>query len=115
MDDRTFKILQELAANLDTTAEFLWGVLLRQAFISGIIDILQYCLIIGVSYAYYKWVVSEKRDFSTGGDSLPVAWVLGALLAVLLIIMFFAFPNTITNFANPDYSALKSILSAIKK
>jgi hypothetical protein len=38
MDDKTFQALTNLATKLGTTAEHMWGVLLRQAPITGVID-----------------------------------------------------------------------------
>lgn len=39
MDDKTLQALTTLAVKLGTTAEYLWGVLLRQAPITGAIDL----------------------------------------------------------------------------
>ncbi len=44
MDEQIEKLLRELAEKLGTTAEHLWGVLMRQAPISGVIGILVFVL-----------------------------------------------------------------------
>ena len=40
MDDKTLQALNALANKLGTTAEYLWGVLLRQAPLTGVIDLM---------------------------------------------------------------------------
>jgi len=115
MNDQTAVLLQNLANKLGTTSEYLWGVLLRQATISGITDILQYIIIAVAGFAYYRWATSKNRDFGPGGDSWPAALVIGIPLAALVVISFFCFPTTIAALVNPEYWALDRVLSAIKK
>lgn len=113
MDDKTATLLQQLATKLGTTGEYLWGVLVRQAAVSGITDLIQYGILFGCVYGYCKWMTSGERDFESGGDSWPLALLLGVPLGIIVIIAFFCFPNTITAFVNPEYWALKRVLSVV--
>ena len=40
MNDQTLELIRDLAEKLGTTTEHLWGVLMTQAFISGIGDVI---------------------------------------------------------------------------
>lgn len=48
MNDNTRQLLEQLAVKLGTTVEHLWGVLIRQAPVSGLISILGYIAVIAV-------------------------------------------------------------------
>jgi hypothetical protein len=115
VNDQTAALLQNLANKLGTTSEYLWGVLIRQAPISGTADLIQFSIFGIAAYFFYKWVTSENRDFSDGGDSWPGAIFIGLPLVLILIVIFFCFPNTLYAFFNPEYWALDHVLSAVKK
>lgn len=114
MDDKTSTLLNQLATKLGTTGEYLWGVLVKQAAVAGVTDLIQYAVILGCVYGYHKWANSEKRDFGDGGDSWPLALLVGIPLGIIVIIAFFCFPNTITAFVNPEYWALQRVLEAVR-
>lgn len=114
MDDKQVELLQALAEKLGTTVGYLWTVLIRQATVSGITDILQYIVLTICVYIFCKWLRSDKRDFTNGGDSWPLALILGIPLLLIVVIAFFCFPNTITAFVNPEYWALDHVLAAVK-
>ena len=40
MNDQTVQLLRELAEKFGTTTEHLWGVLIKQAYISGVGDLI---------------------------------------------------------------------------
>lgn len=110
-------LLDKLASQLGTTSKYLWKVLIRQAPISGILDILQYILIVIMiwgSYYTYSWAhkMVEDKDW----DETTYAWpvITGLITVIFLITAFFSFPNTITKFINPEYWALKEIIGSAK-
>lgn len=114
MNDKAISLLQALAEKMGTTTQYLWSVLLKQAPISGITDLIQYAIIAVGAYLYWRWVASDKRDFSSGGDSWPGGLILGALVAIFVGAAFFSFPHTVAAFINPEYWALDKVLSAVK-
>lgn len=113
MDDKTAMLLQKLADKLGTTTEYLWGVMVRQAPVAGITDIIQYTILGVCVYAFVRWLRSDKRDFTEGG-SFVVALFIGTPLVIIVIVAFFAISNTITAFANPEYWALQRVINAAK-
>jgi len=109
------KLLSELALSLGTTSEFLWSILIKQAFISGVIDIVQYVLII---MGCWGWWLVTKRVSAKIEDSweeenyiwVAIVWV---FLLALVLSIFFNIQNTVASFINPGYWALDHIMSNI--
>lgn len=56
MNDATPQALTALAAKLGTTAEYLWGVLLKQATITGVIDVFWGTVLFAIS-VLALWIV----------------------------------------------------------
>lgn len=122
MDDKYQQLIEVLAAKLGTTAEHLWGVLVRQAPISGAVDLV-WC--IAIAAAAWWWVALTKRKTTrpqkTEDDRYPraewedermaMAWV-GSLMAVAfaLICIIASAQGIVAAFANPEYWALKQLM-----
>jgi predicted membrane channel-forming protein YqfA (hemolysin III family) len=107
------KRLDALAAKLGTTGEHLWGVLLRQARIEAWSNLMLFvfALIVGCLSCFVISKVSKRDD---SDDFIPVS-----LICILLAIGALAFvvelPGEIlTKFLNPEYWALKQIVSGAK-
>lgn len=113
MNESTEKLIRELAEKLGTTTEHLWEVMVKQAFYSGVIDLIQYGLLGVALIAYYKvglvkFKVWEKADFIPG---IGLLLVVGLVLSFVTMFAMFSFGDTIIAFVNPEYWALKKILS----
>ena len=112
----TAEVLDKLAAKLGVTAQYLWGVLLKQAPIAAVLDILQDIIIIGwvcilVKLTRWAWKKTEKGwDEAPTALGLTVAWV---FTAVMICVVFFSFTGTITAIVNPEYWALDRLLSSM--
>ena len=61
MNDQTAALLQNLANKLGTTSEYLWGILLRQATLSGTTDLIQYAILGVLTYFFYKCVLRTSE------------------------------------------------------
>lgn len=61
MDDKYQQMIEALAAKLGTTAEHLWGVLVRQAPITGAVD-LAICVVLAALTAWWVSVVNRKTQ-----------------------------------------------------
>ena len=114
MDDKTLQALTALAAKLGTTAEYLWGVLLKQAPISGALDL----AVIAAWAAACVWLVRLVRRKTTGpapawNDEMGrvFSWI-GAGLTCFLVFFVGALsiPDAVTAIVNPEYWALRQIL-----
>jgi len=111
VNKETVDLIRDLAAKLGTTAEHLWGVLLRQAPISGATDLMQYALLAVAVALWWKWVKATKKrgQYRDEAAWIPVGTV-GVALAVMVGVAFFSFPTTVAAFFNPEYWALKQVM-----
>jgi hypothetical protein len=116
MNEATAKLIEELAAKLGTTAEHLWGVLVRQAPISAtVIAALTLAWVVVLVCGWRFAVRSMKRS---NEDSILCADEVRAVVIVALILVSIATAVTITigsvgcvsAFANPEYWALKQVM-----
>lgn len=113
MNEQTAKLIQDLAAKLGTTAEHLWGVLVRQAPLSAAIDLIQLVVIWVIAFGLLKRAAVAWKKSETEDNEVEVgAYSLFAGLAVVAgIAVFLACPHGIVSgFFNPEYWALKQIL-----
>jgi ribose/xylose/arabinose/galactoside ABC-type transport system permease subunit len=122
MDDKTLQAMTALAAKLGTTAEYLWGVLLRQAPITGAVDLLVMAAWVAAALCFLRYVRAKTtRPPGTRDDPFPraqwdgdatfFAWAGAILFAVLTgLIVGASLSTTIAALVNPEYWALRQIL-----
>jgi hypothetical protein len=121
------ELLGQLAEKLGTTVEKLWAVLLKQAPISGIIDLV---ICIGM-VAFSVWVfrfVNRKttvheivdgkwtnKEAEWEDEGAFFSWVaVGAIFLLTIICVASEAENITAAFFNPEYWALTKILSKVK-
>ena len=120
MNEATVKLIEELAAKLGTTAEHLWGVLIKQAPISSICDILALFifgmgLFLAGKFINKKTSPDENGDRDWDGDGIGVAWLIFSIVTLVYIsIALLGFGDIMAGFINPEYWALQKILYSIK-
>ncbi len=122
MDEKFQQLIEALAAKLGTTAEHLWGVLVRQAPISGAVDLVL-CVVIAAVTVW--WVALVKRKTTcppeTETNRYPkaewrdevafLAWLVTVIFGVLaLISVIGSAQGIVAAFANPEYWALKQLV-----
>jgi len=115
--ERALDLLAALAARLGTTADHLWPVLVRQAFLHGVV-----LLVVGVLLggglllvcrlsARRSWELGEKREFSPQeGPLIAVAIVSGVVATVLLPLTL---AGGVLRVLNPEFYALRYVLEAL--
>ena len=122
MNETTDKLIRDLAEKLGTTADHLWGVLCRQATISGVTNL----LVIGVwailLVCAFKFVQRKTTTpLKTEEDRYPRAeWdeegksvarvVFGAATIITVLIVGCNLEYIIGSLLNPEYWALKQIV-----
>jgi hypothetical protein len=119
MDNKTEALIRELANKFGTTVEHLWGVMIKQAYISSIVDIIQYIIIILAVIAFIKlhkkFLKPAEDDYSIYEDNdewLPaLMFAFGFALTIIVVISFLSIGSTITGFINPEYWALDHIIN----
>lgn len=117
MDDKTAVLIQSLAEKLGTTSEYLWGVLVKQAPISGMIDLVVLSAWAAVLLVVFRLIqrevgsVTEGYDMTWKGMKLTIWWV---AFGIYLMCFFICISSVITSIVNPEYWALKEILGAVR-
>ena len=114
MDDKTLQALTALANKLGITAEYLWGVLVRQAPITGTISLVVMsgwvagCVLL---VRFVQRTTGGDRTECAGDTGRAWAWV-GAIgvCAVVVLIVGFEFSPAVSAIVNPEYWALRQIL-----
>jgi phosphoglycerol transferase MdoB-like AlkP superfamily enzyme len=122
MDDKTLLALGMLAEKLGTTSEYLWGALLKQAPISGVVD-----LVVLIAFVVAVWFWAKFVKFKTTpaaptdeckypraewSEELAAAAWLSVVVAVFIFVCVFAksLQGIVAAFFNPEFWALKQIL-----
>lgn len=121
MDSKTEALIRELATKLGTTVDHLWSVMIKQAFVSSMISIFQYLLIIAgviVWVKIHKWLSEKEGDGYSNmryddyelAAGVPMI-ITGIMLLILVVVSLFSITDTITGFVNPEYWALDHIIN----
>lgn len=126
MEDKAFEYIDAIAANLGVAAEHVYGALLKQAMVSGLISVLYIIICLAVSYVIikilktvYADVKAEEESLFVDGFGISLAGVFAVIFGgIAIVIMFFVImaeiSNATTALLNPEYWALKEILDTIK-
>lgn len=107
MNEQTRVLLTQLAESLGTTVEYLWGALLRQAFLNGSLTLL-WCIVMVITAVW--WVTSWRKIkiVAESADEHLVVWANTVLVVPLVVLILISCSgNIITAFFNPEYWALE--------
>ena len=122
MNEQTEKLIRELTDKLGTTAEHLWGVLIRQAGISGTINLLvcaAWCALLVWGYRLVrrkttkppKTKDNEWPHSEWDGDGAGLAWAIWGIATVVTTLVIGCNLEYITGaLLNPEYWALKQVV-----
>lgn len=125
MDEKTLQALTALANKLGTTAEYLWGVLVKQAPITGVIDLVLMAALVLLTVMWCRFVMRKTTaPKPTEEDRYPhadweeedaiAAWLsAGVLVSFTVLIVMLHLATAMTALVNPEYWALRQILQLI--
>ena len=117
MTDQIMEILHVLAEKFGTTTEFLWGIMVRQAYVVGISQILAFVMAGLFVFAWNRYVWSirlpEDPQEDRGGDKtfgIMMVRLFGVVGACMWAMMFLCGLTEITTaLVNPEYWAIKQV------
>ena len=123
MNDKTLQLLTELANKLGTTADHLWGILLKQVPITAWTEAIVATLVLAAWVRGYIFIkLKTKKGPSPHspeyppraaweGDDADMAWYAFGIVGIaVFVVVIFATTTIATAVFNPEYLALKQIL-----
>lgn len=111
------KRLDALADKLGTTGQYLWTVLVKQAYVVGFTDFIWVGFYIGAAYAlykagnYFRETADEERE---GAFWVPaiISWI--AVVGMVIGVFYNAIEG-VQYLINPQYYALHEVLQTLGK
>lgn len=126
MEKSIAMVLEQLSNKLGTTVEHLWSVLVKQATVDAVINIVCIIIVAALGVLLYKLHKKFSKETKPQEESYTsteyerhesTAIIMGistAVWAIIAIVMFFCLiPETITALVNPEYTALKNVLTML--
>lgn len=122
MNEETLQAVTALAQKLGTTTEYLWSVLIQQAYLEAGLSFIQLIVwsictffIIKIVYRKTKTPKETKEELYPKAEwteeGAVAAWlVTGCVTVVAFLVVGIEFNNLITALFNPEYWALKQII-----
>lgn len=116
MEKETRELIQDLATELGVRADHLWEVLITQAYVQGVINLVACGIIVIITVIGF---VITYRRYSKCGDKCVqedrgiTAFIFALVMLVALCVCIPIGVNSITNFINPEYWALERILNKV--
>ena len=120
MNEQITSLIEQLAQKLGTSVEYLWGVLIKQAEVEVITFFIALTLsAIAATSAIFMLKHSQKYwNYENAPLSAWVCLIGGIIVAICALIGFvgliLSIPDLISAIKNPEYWALKEVLSTIK-
>jgi hypothetical protein len=120
MSEEVEKQLAALCAKIGVTADHLWAVLVRQAYIEAISSLctLVVCLVLA-AIAVYGFLLVQRKYRSVSPEELRLSmwpppeylrwFILGIVLFFLLLVASNNFYWVISDLFNPEYFALRQL------
>ena len=118
MTQEIMKRIDVLAVKLGVTGQYLWGVLVKQAEVEAIEDILS-ALLFGVLAGIGLYIIKKMIKIWQSDEYDEVGIMLGSIacfIAVVVGLIGFVccMISSITPIMNPEFFALRQILNSVK-
>jgi hypothetical protein len=114
MNENTELLLRELGSKLGTTTDHLWGVLVQQAPLSGVVSLTLMTLWVSFMVWAFRYIKRNTTITAERDENSAFAW--GAWLAsagASGVIIGASLNTTIAAIFNPEYWALLHILKFV--
>jgi len=111
--EKIAELLQGLADQLGTTVPYLWEVLVRQAYVTGLLNIIYAAVLLLISVIAYRLTIKftkKAKDTPRGYWEIPATAAgmacFGCVIAPPIMVY-----HAVIALANPEYWALQKILA----
>lgn len=115
MNPEIMKRLDVLAEKLGVTAQYLWGVLIKQARVEAIEDTLLFVVFAVVAYIGIKFFMDGFKEKYNEDSNLGAMLAGGSIGTIAFVVSVCSFVDAITEWFNPAYFALHKVLEVIGK
>ena len=106
--------LEVLASKLGVTGEYMLGVYVRQAVVTGVTNLILTVIVVIVALGLAFWAYKRLGKDTLEEDEIISLFILSLVTIVFLSICFFGkIPEAVTCFYNPEYFALKQLLKIL--
>ena len=113
MTKNTEILLRELAEKLGTTSENVFNILVAQAPLQGLFNLLASILFIVIIHHSFKFLKKQKESLNEDGFFM-LGLLLGVCGIITIVYTLITFSTNVSALINPEYWALKQILDVIK-
>jgi hypothetical protein len=106
--------LEKAGEFLGTTAQQLWVLQVKQAYITGVSYILAWILYVLVTCFIWKNINKVWERFNFNNEGMICT---GIIMGIITILFFFSLPSPkeiLTIFINPEYWALGQVIKLLK-
>lgn len=119
MNQETLQFLEQLAAKLGTTSEYLWGVLVSQAKWDAFISFIQMAFMAAWIYwniklhlKFCKNMPGENYTYYAEYEAMAgIPMIIAGILSCILFFFFLnGFNDLISSIVNPEYWALRRLI-----
>lgn len=113
------RVLEQLAKAFNTSVEYLYPILIKQAYVAGIQSILIFLVPPIVIYIIYKLAIKSKESYDKYGcwewddEGFPFLIAIAIIAFVGIFTTFEMIDTAPTAFLNPEYWAIKEVLEAV--
>lgn len=122
MNEQVMEILRVLAEKFNTTTEFLWEILIKQAYVHGVTSIICFLitsvLIFGWNWIWWRAEVGEETSRRDQGDRMFAIFMcrlFGLILVFIWTCLFLSGMFDVTTaLINPEYWVIKQVLGGLK-
>jgi hypothetical protein len=116
MNEQTAKLLEDLAAKLQVSSAHLWEVLVTQAYIYSVTQLVVFFALSIAAYNCCKYLQKKYKSLDDASDG---AWVI-LLVVILMYVAYVCYfllslDSIIAGLVNPEYMAIKTVLSGLKQ
>ena len=121
MNEQIMGILRVLAEKFGTTTEFLWSILVKQAYVTGITHTVGFVLaglfVFGWNRVAWGLKLPQEPHEDRGGDKtfgIMMVRLFGVVAACIWAMLFFCgLTGVVTALVNPEYWAIQQVMKGL--
>jgi hypothetical protein len=108
-------VLSEMAAKLGVAAEYLWGAVQRQVWVSAVLDVVVFVICAYALLALWRYALPAWRDERMDVFDKTIVLLFPGLVGLLVGVAAIAFlQGAVGRLLNPAFYALKFVLEVLR-